>query len=133
MLVSQSSDGEALEQSSGQHSPPESSRQPTQQSEAGTVLHRLHFHPPEPTMWRREIMCVYGVCFYVSASQLRSLLQRHPKDVGCPSPSKRKPDLMVRCMTGRFAYKTRDRIETGIRFKARVGRESPSGFKVVPY
>ncbi|XP_060781616.1 serologically defined colon cancer antigen 8 homolog isoform X2 [Neoarius graeffei] len=58
MLVNQSSDADALEQSSSQHSPPESSRQQTQQSEA--------------------------------VSQLRSLLQKQPKEVNSPSPSKRK-------------------------------------------
>ncbi|KAG7334233.1 hypothetical protein KOW79_002640 [Hemibagrus wyckioides] len=59
MLVNQSNDAEAMEQSSGQHSPPGSSRQQTQQSEA--------------------------------VSQLRSLLQKQPKEVSSPSPSKRKP------------------------------------------
>ncbi|KAM9477885.1 serologically defined colon cancer antigen 8 homolog [Clarias gariepinus] len=61
MLVTQNSDAEALEQSSSRHSSPESSRQPTQQSEA--------------------------------VSQLRSLLQKQPKEISSPSPSKRKPIL----------------------------------------
>ncbi|XP_047668487.1 serologically defined colon cancer antigen 8 homolog isoform X2 [Tachysurus fulvidraco] len=59
MLVNQSCDNEALDQSSSQHSSSESSRQQTQQSEA--------------------------------VSQLRSLLQKQAKELGSPSPSKRKP------------------------------------------
>lgn len=98
MLVNQSSDAEVLEQSSSQHSPPESSRQQTQQSEAGTDLHNLHCRPFGP-IWTDKGDCADRLCRYVSVSHLRSLLQKQAKEGSSPSPSKRKSVTKVRCMT----------------------------------